>query len=97
MATPSPAGDPFEALGDPNRRAILQLLSDEGRSVQQIADQLPISRPSVSGTSGGSKDAGLVLEEPVGTCRIYRLQQEGVEAVEAYLRQVWGERPPASG
>lgn len=91
MATPAPAGDPFEALGDPNRRAILQLLSDEGRSVQQIADELPISRPAVSRHLRLLKDAGLVREEPVGTRRIYRLQQEGVEAVEAYLRQVWGE------
>ena len=91
MATPAPAGDPFEALGDPNRRAILQLLRGEGRSVQQIADELPISRPAVSRHLRLLKDAGLVIEEPIGTRRIYRLQQEGVEAVEAYLRQVWGE------
>jgi DNA-binding transcriptional ArsR family regulator len=91
MAATSPAGDPFEALGDPNRRAILQMLSAEGRSVQEIADELPISRPAVSRHLRLLKDAGLVIEEPQGTRRIYRLQQEGVEAVEAYLQQVWGE------
>ena len=37
------------------------------------------------------KEAGLVVEEPRGTRRIYRLHDEGVEAVEAYLTQVWGD------
>ena len=62
-----------------------------GEFQQQIADELPISRPAVSRHLRLLKDAGLVIEEPIGTRRIYRLQQEGVEAVEAYLRQVWGE------
>ncbi|MGZ4729751.1 MAG: ArsR/SmtB family transcription factor [Acidimicrobiales bacterium] len=91
MASTAPSGDPFEALGDPNRRAILELLSGEGRSVQQLADALPISRPAVSRHLRLLKEAGLVAEEPQGTRRIYRLQDQGVEAVEAYLTQVWGE------
>jgi DNA-binding transcriptional ArsR family regulator len=91
MAASAPTGDPFEALGDPNRRAILELLSGEGRSVQQLADALPISRPAVSRHLRLLKDAGLVVEEPQGTRRIYRLQDQGVEAVEAYLTQVWGD------
>ena len=37
------------------------------------------------------KEAGLVVEEPQGTRRIYRLHDEGVEAVEAFLAQVWGD------
>jgi DNA-binding transcriptional ArsR family regulator len=40
--------DPFEALGDPHRRTILTLLGDGDRSVQELADALPISRPAVS-------------------------------------------------
>ena len=36
-------------------------------------------------------DAGLVAAEPEGTRRLYRLQDEGVEAVRAYLEQVWGD------
>jgi DNA-binding transcriptional ArsR family regulator len=86
-----PSGDPFEALGDPNRRAILELLSAQGRSVGELADQLPISRPAVSRHLRLLKEAGLVVEEPAGTRRIYRLQEQGVEAVQAYLSQVWGE------
>lgn len=89
--TLEPAGDPFEALGDPNRRAILELLGSGERSVQQLADALPISRPAVSRHLRLLKDAGLVDEEPRGTRRIYRLHDEGVDAVHAYLERVWGD------
>ena len=85
------AGDPFEALGDPNRRAIVEILGMGGRSVQELADALPISRPAVSRHLRLLKDAGLVVEEPVGTRRIYRLHDEGVDEVRRYLERVWGE------
>ena len=94
---PVPAGDPFEALGDPNRRAIVELLGaaaaagDDGRSVQELADALPISRPAVSRHLRLLKRAGLVVEEPRGTRRIYRLHDEGIEAVRSYLERVWGD------
>jgi DNA-binding transcriptional ArsR family regulator len=91
MPATAPAGDPFDALGDPNRRAILELLGGGGRSVQAIADALPISRPAVSRHLRLLREAGLVVEEPRGTRRIYRLHDEGVRAVRAYLEQVWGE------
>jgi DNA-binding transcriptional ArsR family regulator len=87
----SSAGDPFDALGDPHRRAIVELLGPGGRSVREIADALPISRPAVSRHLRLLKDAGLVVEEPVGTRRVYRLHAAGVEAVQRYLLQVWGE------
>jgi DNA-binding transcriptional ArsR family regulator len=87
----APAGDPFEALGDPNRRAIVELLGSGGRSVGELADALPISRPAVSRHLRLLKEAGLVLEDPQGTRRIYRLHDQGVEAVETYLTQVWGD------
>ena len=90
MSQPAPKGDPFEALGDPNRRAIVELLGSGERSVQQIADVLPISRPAVSRHLRLLKEAGLVLEEPRGTRRIYRLHDLGVEAVKAYIETVWG-------
>lgn len=91
MTSPGRAGDPFDALGDPNRRAIVELLGSGGRSVREIADTLPISRPAVSRHLRLLKDAGLVIEEPRGTRRIYRLHADGVDAVQRYLVQVWGE------
>ena len=87
----APAGDPFEALGDPNRRAIVELLGSRERSVRELADVLPISRPAVSRHLRLLKQAGLVVEEPRGTRRMYRLHGEGVEAVRVYLEQVWGD------
>ncbi len=103
------SGDPFEALGDPNRRAIVELLGSGGRTVRQIADTLPISRPAVSRHLRLLKEAGLVIDEARGTRRIYQLHDQGVEAVRAYLAEVWGDaavrfrilaentRPPAEG
>ena len=85
------AGDPFDALGDPNRRAILELLGSGERYVQEIADVLPISRPAVSRHLRLLKRAGLVVEEPRGTRRIYHLHDEGADAVRAYVERVWGE------
>ena len=87
----APAGDPFDALGDPNRRAIVELLGRGERSVQEIADVLPISRPAVSRHLRLLKRAGLVVEKPLGTRRIYALHDEGMEAVQGYLERVWGE------
>jgi DNA-binding transcriptional ArsR family regulator len=91
MAVPLPTGDPFDALGDANRRAIVELLGAGERSVQEIADALPISRPAVSRHLRLLKQAGLVVEEPRGTRRIYRLHGQGIEAVQAYVESVWGE------
>ena len=81
----------LDALGDPNRRAIVEILSGGGRSVQQIADELPISRPAVSRHLRVLKGAGLVDDQRDGTRRIYRLRDEGVDAVRRYFADVWDE------
>lgn len=91
MTLPLPAGDPFDALGDPNRRAIVELLGAGERSVQELADALPISRPAVSRHLRLLKHAGLVVEDARGTRRIYRLHDRGIEAVKDYVERVWGE------
>ncbi len=91
MASSPLRRDPFDALGDANRRAIAGLLSGGDLSVQQLADRLPISRPAVSRHLRLLKEAGLVDDRAEGTRRLYRLHDEGVEAVRDYLEQVWGE------
>lgn len=91
MGMPAAAGDAFVALGDPHRRALLELLQDGPRPVGELADSLPISRPAVSRHLRVLKDAGLVVDEARGTQRLYRLHDDGVAAVEAYLRRVWGD------
>jgi len=91
MAFEALSGDPFDALGDEHRRAIVELLRAGDRSVQQLADDLPISRPAVSRHLRLLKRAGLVADRREGTRRLYRLHDEGIAAVHAYLQQVWGD------
>ena len=86
-----PASDAFDALADPHRREILGLLREGERSVREIADEMPITRPAVSRHLRLLKEAGLVTASPEGTRRLYRLHDEGVEAVRAYLEDVWGD------
>ena len=59
--------------------------------MRELADELPISRPAVSRHLRLLREAGLVVEEPRGTRRIYRLHDEGLGEVQAYLARVWGE------
>lgn len=91
MPARAQGGDPFDALGDANRRAIVELLQGRDRSVQELADSLPISRPAVSRHLRVLKQAGLVIDRSEGTRRLYRLHDEGAEVVRAYLERVWGE------
>ena len=69
----------------------MELLGSGDRSVRQLADALPISRPAVSRHLRLLKEAGLVTDRAEGTRRLYRLHGEGIDAVRAYLEQVWGD------
>jgi DNA-binding transcriptional ArsR family regulator len=90
MGVPA-AGDPFEALGDPNRRAIVELLGERPRSVTEIAEAMTISRPAVSRHLRLLREAGLATEERAGARRVHRLDDAGVEALQGYIARVWGE------
>jgi DNA-binding transcriptional ArsR family regulator len=81
----------FEALADPHRRAILGLLHGGERSVREIADEMPITRPAVSRHLRLLKEAGFVKSSAVGTRRLYQLHDDGLGAVRAYLEEVWGD------
>jgi DNA-binding transcriptional ArsR family regulator len=69
----------------------VELLRERDRSVRELADALPISRPAVSRHLRLLKEAGLVSDRPEGARRLYRLHDEGIEAVRAYLEEVWGD------
>ena len=88
---PRPATSPFEALADPHRRAILELLHGGARSVREIADEMPITRPAVSRHLRLLKEAGLVTSSAEGTRRLYQLHDHGLGAVRTYLEHVWGD------
>ena len=77
------------ALSDPTRRAIFERLADGPRSVAELADGLPVSRPAVSQHLKVLKDAGLVVDRPAGNRRIYQVDPGGLGALRAYLDSFW--------
>jgi DNA-binding transcriptional ArsR family regulator len=81
--------DGLAALGDPTRRAIFERVAEQPRAVVELARGLPVSRPAVSQHLKVLKDAGLVIDRPAGTRRIYQLDPDGVGALRAYLNQFW--------
>lgn len=81
----------LDALGDPTRRAVLERLKGGPRSVGEIADGLPVSRPAVSQHLRVLKDAGLVADRREGTRRLYAVDPEGLAAVRSWVESFWGE------
>lgn len=79
----------LQALGDPTRRVIFELVADRPRPVGEIAAELPVSRPAVSQHLRVLKDAGLVVGEPAGTRRLYRVDPDGLAAVRDYFDRFW--------
>jgi DNA-binding transcriptional ArsR family regulator len=81
--------DALGALGDPTRRAIFELLATRPRAVGELAKELPVSRPAVSQHLRVLKEVALVTDSAEGTRRLYRVDPRGVEALRAYLDQLW--------
>jgi DNA-binding transcriptional ArsR family regulator len=81
--------DGLAALGDPTRRAIFERVAERPRAVGELARELPVSRPAVSQHLKVLKDAGLVVDTPVGTRRVYQLDPDGLNALRAYLDGFW--------
>jgi DNA-binding transcriptional ArsR family regulator len=77
------------ALGDPTRRTIFELVAERPRAVVELARDLPISRPAVSQHLKVLKGAGLVIDRPEGSRRIYAADPDGLAELRAYLEQYW--------
>ncbi len=77
------------AMSDPTRRAVLEMLREGPRSVAQIAEDLPVSRPAVSQHLKVLKRADLVFERRDGTRRLYGVDAAGLEALRSYLEDFW--------
>src|SRR5262249_52279596 len=85
----SAGGRALEALGDPTRRAILERLVARPRSVRELADALPVSRPAVSQHLKLLKRAGLGADRAEGTRRVYRGDPAGGGAPRADPDRMW--------
>lgn len=80
---------PWDALGEPTRRAIFEQLLEGPRAVGELALRLPISRPAVSQHLRVLKDAGLVMDRAEGTRRLYSIQVVGLARLRADLDRFW--------
>lgn len=81
----------WEALGDGTRRRIFERLRPGPRSVGELAEGLPVSRPAVSQHLRVLKQAGLVSDSKAGTRRLYRVDPGGLLAIRDYVEGFWSE------
>jgi DNA-binding transcriptional ArsR family regulator len=89
VETNGPGDAVWDALGERSRRAIVLRLAERPYAVSELAESLPLSRPAVSQHLKVLKDAGLVAEEPVGTRRVYHLNEAGLSALRDQLDTFW--------
>ena len=87
--------DVFQAIADPNRRAILGLLAKQRLTLNGVADNFRISRPAVSRHIKILKECGLVVVIPQGRERFCEVRFDKLNEVSAWVekyRQMWEQR-----
>ncbi|MFL6155014.1 MAG: ArsR/SmtB family transcription factor [Marmoricola sp.] len=85
----------LQALSDPSRRTMLELLKQRPATAGELAELLPIARPGVSRHLRVLREAGLVEVEQRAQWRIYRLRTEPMAELDAWLgdyRALWEQR-----
>ena len=85
----------LQALADPSRRTVLDILKDHPASAGELADALPIARPGVSRHLRVLREAGLVDVRQEAQRRIYSLRPEGLVELDEWLdddRAIWENR-----
>lgn len=78
----------FEAIAQPKRREILQLLAERELSVGEIASRFDVTQPAISQHLRVLKESGLVNERRDGTRRIYSVRPEGLDDLDGFLAAV---------
>ena len=81
VARASTTSDPFNAIAEPRRRHILELIAAEERSVGEIADALDLEQPSVSKHLQVLRDVGLVTTRRSGRRILYRTNAETLRTI----------------
>jgi DNA-binding transcriptional ArsR family regulator len=85
----------FDALADPTRRRVLELLADGERTAGELAAVFPVSRPAVSRHLRVLREAGLVRARRDAQRRVYELDPAPLAELESWLatyRRFWSER-----
>jgi len=79
----------FPALSDPTRRQVYELLRSGPRAVNEIARDMPVSRPAVSQHLKALEMARLVRATRAGTRRLYEIDATGLAVMRIYLDSFW--------
>jgi DNA-binding transcriptional ArsR family regulator len=79
----------FDALGDRTRRRIMKRLEVGPLPVVDIAKDMPVARPAISQHLKILKEAGLVVDRPVGNRRLYALDPEGLAELRRFVETFW--------
>jgi DNA-binding transcriptional ArsR family regulator len=84
--------DAFEAVAEPNRRRILDLLRSGERPAGDLVERLAISQPNASKHLRLLREAGLVSVRADGQRRIYKIESDRLAELESWLapyRRFW--------
>ena len=81
MARTPTTYDPFNAVAEPKRRKVLEVLGTQELSVNEIVERLGWNQPMVSKHLGVLKEVGLVSERRVGRQRLYRVNAERLKPI----------------
>ncbi|HEU5041486.1 MAG TPA: metalloregulator ArsR/SmtB family transcription factor [Gemmatimonadales bacterium] len=95
MARAATTTDAFNAVAEPRRRQILDLLSRGERPVNDIVTRLRLSQPQVSKHLRVLREVGLVDVREEGRQRLYRLESRPLEPIYRWVRRyarAWDER-----
>ena len=87
--------DVFQAISDPNRRAIIGLLATRKLTVNAVAEYFPISRPAISRHIKVLKECGLVVVSRQGRERYCEVRLEKLNEVADWIEQyqnIWEQR-----
>lgn len=85
----------FEALSDPTRRRIVEMLADGERTAGELVNEFDVSQPAISRHLRVLREAELVVARADAQRRIYRLNPKPLAEIDAWLdryRRFWGER-----
>jgi DNA-binding transcriptional ArsR family regulator len=81
-----------QAIADPTRRQILRMLRDRSLSAGAIAGAFDVTRPAISRHLRVLREAGLVIDEPQGRERVYRLELGALDELEAFFAELREDR-----
>ena len=87
--------DVFQAIADPNRRAIIGLLANQKLTINAVAEYFPISRPAVSRHIKILKECGLVVVRRDGRQKYCEVRLDKLNEVADWIEQyqkVWEQR-----